>query len=211
MASEVTARQFSPLKRFSPPTGSLRKMTRKQHEGLLKRMYMPFVRGPEDRHYFPSFEDKDSNAFLKFNPYTPPEEKNYPFAPHRDDVPVVNTFSGFVSPGADADQQIASSAFVESPQDGQDAPPPQQAVLVPPRRARTSYGRPALLLKGLSQDRRWNSRWVPEVSLKAQAGSKLHYRYYCHHCSVRFCWWCPRGGQQIDPTIRLDDVVQLSF
>ncbi|XP_015260965.1 PREDICTED: uncharacterized protein C7orf72 homolog [Gekko japonicus] len=174
MASEVTARQFSPLKRFSPPADSLRKMSRKQHEGLLKRMCMPFVRGPEDRHYFPSFEDKDSNSFLKSNPYTPPEEKKYPFAPHRDDVPVVNTFSGFVSPGADADQKITSSTFVESPQDGPDAPPPQQAAPVLHRRAQTSCGRPALLLKGLSQDRRWNSRWVPEVSLKAQAGKWIN-------------------------------------
>nr|XP_056713981.1 spermatogenesis-associated protein 48 [Euleptes europaea] len=168
MASEVTARQFSPLKRFSPPTDSLRKMTRKHHEGLLKRMYMPFVRGPEDRHYFPSFEDKYSNSFLKSNPYTPPEEKNYPFAPHRDDVPVINTFSGLVSPGAKADQKIISGPMTETPKDGRDAPLPQQDIPVPHRRAQTSHGRPALLLKGLDQQQHWNSRWVPDVSLKAQ-------------------------------------------
>ncbi|XP_054846815.1 spermatogenesis-associated protein 48 [Eublepharis macularius] len=174
MASEVTARQFSPLKRLEPPSNSYYKMTQKQHEGLLKRMYMPFVRGPEDRHYFPSFEDKYSHSFLKSNPYTPPEEKNYPFAPHRDDVPAVNTFSGFVSPGADADQNVSSGTIPESPKGGRDAPLPQQAVPVPHRRAETSCGRPALLLKGLNQDRRWNSRWVPEVSLKAQAAKWIN-------------------------------------
>ncbi|XP_060103718.1 protein SPMIP7 [Heteronotia binoei] len=173
MASEVTARQFSPLKHFSPPD-SLRTMTRQEQEGLLRRMSMPFVRGPEDRHDYPSFEEKYSNSFLKSSPYARPEEKNYPFAPHRDDVPVVNTFSGFVSPGAEADQKITSHTTAEPPKEVRDAPPPSQAVPVPRRRAQTSYGRPPLLLKGLGQDRRWNSRWVPEVSLKAQA-EKLIY------------------------------------
>ncbi|XP_077159160.1 protein SPMIP7 [Paroedura picta] len=170
MASEVTARQFSPLKHFSPPADLLRRMTQKEHKGLLKKMYMPFVRGPEDRHDYPSFEDKHSNAFLRFNPYTTPEQTNYPFTPLRDDVPVVNTFSGFVSPGAEADQKIISSTAVESPKEGQEAPPPQQAAPVLLRRSQTSFGRPTLLLKGLPPERRWNSRWVPEVSLKAQAG-----------------------------------------
>lgn len=187
MASEVTARQFSPLKHYCPPTDSLRKMIQKEQEGLLKRMYMPFVRGPEDRHDYPSFEDKYCNSFLKSNPYTPPEEKNYPFAPHRDDVPAVNTFSGFVSPGAEADQEISCRATAEPPQDDRNMPPPQPAAPVLQRRAQTSSQRPALILKGLRQERRWNSRWVPEVSLKAQAASKSYYHYYCYHCSVRFC------------------------
>ncbi|POI24105.1 hypothetical protein CIB84_012146 [Bambusicola thoracicus] len=42
---------------------------------------MPFMRGPENRHDFASFEEKDSNSFLKFHPDTPPFGPYYPLFP----------------------------------------------------------------------------------------------------------------------------------
>ncbi|XP_048366384.1 spermatogenesis-associated protein 48 [Sphaerodactylus townsendi] len=163
MASQVPAKQFSPLKCYH--TNEQPKMSRKDHEGILKRMYMPFVRGPEDRHYFPSFEDPNSNAFLRFG--VSPEEKNYSLAPLRDDVPVTDTITEFINVGAEADQKITSCPFIESPQDGKDWPLPQEVAPVPPTRTRTA--RPLIQLKCQKQDQCWNSTSNPEVSLKAQA------------------------------------------
>ncbi|KAM9023129.1 LOW QUALITY PROTEIN: protein SPMIP7 [Ara ararauna] len=35
-------------------------------------MCLPVVRGPENRHGFASFEEKNNNSFLQFNSFTPP-------------------------------------------------------------------------------------------------------------------------------------------
>ncbi|XP_053117338.1 spermatogenesis-associated protein 48 [Hemicordylus capensis] len=166
MASQVTARQFIPFKYLNPPTDSLHKMHRKQHKDLLKKMYMPFVRGPDDRHYFGSFQDKHSDAFLKSNPYAPPEDKNYPFAPHRDDVPVLNPWTGLLSSRAKAetDQQIRYSKTA-----GYSMQHPLRAR-VPHEKAQTSYRRPSLILEERKQDHRWNSRAVSDVCHRAQIG-----------------------------------------
>nr|XP_020661897.1 uncharacterized protein C7orf72 homolog [Pogona vitticeps] len=171
MVSQVTAVQFSPPKHVHQPIDSLHKMHRKQHESLLKRMYMPFVRGPEDRHSFVSFCDKYSNAFLKTNPFLPPEDKKYPLAPHRDDVPIINPCSGSVSPGAsaEADQQIPYRKIVESWGDGRDVQP-QHGEPVPHYRTQTANRRPSLLLERGKQNQQWNSRAVPDVCLRARIG-----------------------------------------
>ncbi|XP_062972344.1 protein SPMIP7 [Elgaria multicarinata webbii] len=165
MASQVTARHICPVKQLNP-IDSLHKMNQMQHEGLLKRMYMPFVRGPEDRHSFTSFQDKYSNAFLKSNPFISPEDKYYILAPHRDDVPVSNTFSGFVSPGAKAEQQIKYGRPVG---DGRDQQPPEWAPL-PFRRVQTADGRSSLRLDEIKQDQQWNSTAVPDISIRTKIG-----------------------------------------
>ncbi|XP_061446408.1 protein SPMIP7 [Rhineura floridana] len=168
MASQVTTRQFSHL---NPPIDSLHKMHQKQHENLLKRMYMPFVRGPKDRHYFSSFHSKYSNAFLKSNPFIPPEDKSYPLAPHRDDLPVINLCSGFMSPGArsEADQQIMYNKTIDPLGNGRDRQPPQWAP-IPHRTAQIADKRLSLLLKEVNQDQRWSSRLVPDVSVRSKIG-----------------------------------------
>lgn len=165
MASQVTAKQFSPLRRVNLPIDSLHKMDRKHHEGLLKKMYMPFVRGPENRHFFASFEDKNSNSFLKFNPYSSPEANDYPLAPHRDDVPIINPCSGFLSPGAGADEKITPQ------RDGPDGRSPAKAS-VPHRRTQSAHIKPSLLSEELKLDRRWNSRALLDVALKARLTGK---------------------------------------
>ncbi|KAJ7313200.1 hypothetical protein JRQ81_004477 [Phrynocephalus forsythii] len=146
-------------------------MQQKQHEGLLKRMYMPFVRGPEDRHSFASFSDKYSSAFLKSNPFVPPEDKIYLLAPYRDDVPITNPCSGLVSPGAgaEADQQTSYSKTVESCGDGRDVQP-QQWEPAPHQRAQMANKRALLLLARVKQEQQWNSRAVPDVCMRARTG-----------------------------------------
>lgn len=178
MASQVTARQFVPLKYLNPPTDQFHKMQQKQHESLLKRMYMPFVRGPEDRHYFTSFQDKKNNAFLKSHPFVSPEDKNYPLVPHRDDVPIINTFSGFLSPGAvtEINQQNKYHRTSGPLGDGQDVQHPQ-GVSDLHKSSQMAYGKPSWSSYQQSQDRGWNSRAVPDIHYRAQIGGKLLFSY----------------------------------
>uniref|UniRef100_A0A8B9S8F3 Spermatogenesis associated 48 n=1 Tax=Apteryx owenii TaxID=8824 RepID=A0A8B9S8F3_APTOW len=133
----------------------LYKMDRQQYRNLLKKMCMPFVRGPENRHDFASFEEKDSNSFLKFNPYTSPGELNYPLFPHRDDVSLVDPCSGFVT--------------IESLVNYSDVKP-HQWVPISGKRGQTAHRRQMILLEETSQDRRWNSRAVSAASIRAQLG-----------------------------------------
>ncbi|EGW07733.1 Uncharacterized protein LOC340228-like [Cricetulus griseus] len=84
---------------------------------LLRKMNMPFVKGPEDRHNCSRFEKKCSSAFLKFHPYPPsvlpdyhfhypyppPYGPEYALFPLRDDTSLADPCSGFMSAGADAD------------------------------------------------------------------------------------------------------------
>uniref|UniRef100_A0A8D0BTJ4 Uncharacterized protein n=1 Tax=Salvator merianae TaxID=96440 RepID=A0A8D0BTJ4_SALMN len=142
---------------------------------------MPFIRGPEDRHYFASFQDKDSNAFLKSNPFIPPEDENYPLAPHRDDLSIINPCSGLLSPGAEAEanQQIMSNRTIEALRDGGGTQPPQW-VIAPQRKVQTAEERYPVPLQ---KDQRWNSRAVSDISLRAKIGGKTHYHYYyCRNC-----------------------------
>ncbi|XP_053217864.1 spermatogenesis-associated protein 48 [Podarcis raffonei] len=161
MTSGVTARQFSHF--------NSHKMHQKQHEGLLKRMYMPFVRGPEDRHFFTSFHDKCSNAFLKSNPFIRPEDKSYLLAPHRDDLPIINPSSGFVSPGGAVEaNQIMYSKNKEPLGNGKDVQPPPSAPF--PHTTHQPANRRLSVLEEIKQDQQWNSRAVPDISLRSKLG-----------------------------------------
>ncbi|XP_042329525.1 spermatogenesis-associated protein 48 [Sceloporus undulatus] len=170
MASQVTAKQFSPL-----PMDSLHKMHQQQYEGLLKRMYMPFVRGPENRHLFPSFGNKYSGAFLKSSPIIPPEDKSYLLAPHRDDVSVINPCSGFLSPRAVAEikayQQIPYGENIEIQTSDKDVQS-QQGTPVPHWTGQITKRRSSLLLEDVSQDQQWNTRAVPDISFRAKIGGR---------------------------------------
>ncbi|KAM6210914.1 LOW QUALITY PROTEIN: protein SPMIP7 [Sarcoramphus papa] len=141
------------------------KMNRQQYRSLLKKMCMPVVRGPESRHTFSSFEEKNSNSFLKFNPFTPPVGPNYPLFPHWDNVPLVDPCSGFVSPGADGLQPNVGRA-IESLVDYSDVKPHQQ-VPITGKRGQPAHRRQMILLEETS-DRRWNSRAVSAASVRAQ-------------------------------------------
>ncbi|XP_006136438.1 protein SPMIP7 [Pelodiscus sinensis] len=169
MVSPVAERQVNAFKSYSRSGNPLHKMDRHQYKNLLKKMYMPFVRGPEDKHDFASFQEKDSNSFLKFNPYSPPVGPDYPLFPHRDDVPLADPCSGFMSSGADADLQPYCGRAIESLVDYSDVKP-HQRVPVPEKTAQTVHRRQVALLEEVSQDRRWNSKAVSDVSVRARLG-----------------------------------------
>ncbi|NXQ83958.1 SPT48 protein, partial [Nyctibius grandis] len=137
------------------------------YRSLLKTMCMPVVRGPENRHDFASFEEKNSNSFLKFNPFTPPEGPNYPLFPHRYDVPLVDPCSGFVSPGADAVLHPNVGRAIESLVDYSDVKP-HQRVPITGKTDQTAHRRQMILLEETSQNRRWNSRAVSAASVRAR-------------------------------------------
>ncbi|XP_021243984.1 uncharacterized protein C7orf72 homolog isoform X2 [Numida meleagris] len=145
----------------------IHRMQHQQYQNWLKKTCMPFVRGPENRHDFASFEEKDSNSFLKFHPDTPPFGPNYPLFPHRDDVPLVDPCSGFVSAGGDAELQPGVGKAIESLVDYSDVKPHQRVPTVG-KGARTTHRRHMILLEETSQDRRWNSRAVPAALIRAQ-------------------------------------------
>uniref|UniRef100_A0A8C3PH95 Uncharacterized protein n=1 Tax=Calidris pygmaea TaxID=425635 RepID=A0A8C3PH95_9CHAR len=138
---------------------------------------MPVVRGPENRHDFASFEEKNSNSFLKFHPFTPPVGPNYPLFPHRDDVPLVDPCSGFVSPGADADLQPNVGRAIESLVDYSDVKP-HQRIPIAGKGGQAAHRRQMILLEETSQNRRWNSRAVPAASVRARLGGKANYYFY---------------------------------
>uniref|UniRef100_UPI00398E9EA7 protein SPMIP7 n=1 Tax=Pristiophorus japonicus TaxID=55135 RepID=UPI00398E9EA7 len=114
---------------------------------------IPYVRGPEDRHFFTSFQDQDNAAFARWSPYATAPDQLYPLAPHRQDVPLQDATSGFNSPGASAStgsQRIPNVAFYTAPSaDG---------------RARTA------IPTSMRDQMRWNSRAVSAASIRARVG-----------------------------------------
>uniref|UniRef100_A0A7M4FCX5 Uncharacterized protein n=1 Tax=Crocodylus porosus TaxID=8502 RepID=A0A7M4FCX5_CROPO len=150
-------------------------------------MYVPSVRGPDDRHDFDSFQQKDSKSFLKFNPYTPAGVPDYPLFPHRDNVPLVDPCSGFISAGADALLQPNCGRTIDSLVDYSDVKP-HQRVPAPEKTPQAAHRRHMILLEEMNQDRRWNSRKVSDAVIRAQLGGKTSYYYYLLIAS-----WAPQG------------------
>ncbi|KAM6276183.1 LOW QUALITY PROTEIN: protein SPMIP7 [Spheniscus humboldti] len=167
VVSHGAERQASAFKKSALSVEPVHKMDHQQYRSLLKKMCMSVVRGPENRHGFASFEERNGNSFLKFNPFTSLVEPNYPLFPHRDDVPLVDPCSGFVSPGADADLQPNVGRAVESLVYYSDWKPHQQ-VPIAGKRGQPPHRRQMILLEETSQDRRWNSRAVSIASVRAQ-------------------------------------------
>ncbi|XP_018413550.1 PREDICTED: uncharacterized protein C7orf72 homolog [Nanorana parkeri] len=69
---------------------------------------MTSTSGPAVRPSMPSFQDPSNVTthypFIKYNPHsTSPDMPGYCLNPHRDDVPLIDPCSGFMSAGADAD------------------------------------------------------------------------------------------------------------
>ncbi|XP_051872183.1 spermatogenesis-associated protein 48 [Pristis pectinata] len=121
---------------------------------------IPFVRGPEDRHFFTSFQDQSNVAFARWSPYAQPPEDLYPPAPHRHDVPLLDLTSGFRS--------VASGAAAGSPR-----LPSTPFHLAPAGncRARTAVpvsARPLLL--DVAAQARWNSKSVSAEAIRARMG-----------------------------------------
>lgn len=152
---------------------------------LLRKLNMPFVKGVEDRHDYGRMEKKCNPTFLKFHPYPPsglpdchlhypyppPYGPDYPLFPLRDDVPLHDACSGFLSPGGDADLKPGVGRTIPSLVDFSDVKP-QHRVPRPDTGFQTTLKRKTVLLEELKQDRRWNSRAVPDISIRARLGGK---------------------------------------
>ncbi|XP_020042780.2 protein SPMIP7 isoform X1 [Castor canadensis] len=150
---------------------------------LLRQMNMPFVKGFEDRHDYGRFEKKCSPTCLKFHPYPPsvlpdyhlhypyppPYGPDYPLFPLRDDVPLVDPCSGFISPGCDADLKPGIGRTIPSLVDYSDVKP-QNRVPRPGTGFQTTIKRQMILSEEMQQDRRWNSRQIPDISIRARLG-----------------------------------------
>ncbi|XP_012591440.1 protein SPMIP7 [Microcebus murinus] len=151
--------------------------------GLLRKMNMPFVKGFEDRHQCGRFEKKCNPSFLKFHPYPPsvlpdyhvhypyppPYGPHYPLSPLRDDVPLGDACSGLMSPGGDADLKPGIGRTIPNLVSYSDVKP-QYRVPRPDTGFATTIKRQTILSEELQQDRRWNSRKVPDISIRAKLG-----------------------------------------
>ncbi|XP_069768113.1 protein SPMIP7 isoform X3 [Narcine bancroftii] len=121
---------------------------------------IPFVRGPEDRHTFTSFQDQSNVAFTRWSPYAEPPDDQYPLAPHRQDVPLLEATSGFKSlgsSGATGSPRIPHASFYTA--SGGDC------------RAHTAFPasmRPLLL--DMAAQARWNSKSVSAKAIRARIG-----------------------------------------
>ncbi|NXG65264.1 SPT48 protein, partial [Hemiprocne comata] len=140
----------------------------------LKNMCMSVERGPQNIHGFASFEKKNSNSFVKFNPFPAPGWPNCPLFPHRIDVPLVDPCSSFVSPGADADLQPSVGRAIESLVDYSDVKP-HQRIPISGKKGQTAHRRQMILLEETNQNRKWNSRAVPAASVRAELGGEANY------------------------------------
>ncbi|XP_067854757.1 protein SPMIP7 [Heptranchias perlo] len=121
---------------------------------------IPYVRGPEDRHFFTSFQDQNNVAFARWSPDAVAPDDLYPLAPHRHDVSLLDATSGFKSPGANVEagtKRIPNLPFYTVPSaDG---------------RARTAIPTGMRsLLQEMSDETRWNSRSVSAAALRARVG-----------------------------------------
>ncbi|XP_008066124.1 uncharacterized protein C7orf72 homolog [Carlito syrichta] len=149
----------------------------------LRKMNIPFVKGLEDRHNYGRFEEKCNPAFLKFHPYPPsvlpdyhlhypyppPFGPDYPLFPLRDDVPLGDPCSGFMSPGGDGDLKPGIGRTIPNLVDFSDVKP-QHRVPRPDTGFQTTVKRQKILSEELQQDRRWNSREVQDISIRARLG-----------------------------------------
>ncbi|XP_041039903.1 spermatogenesis-associated protein 48 [Carcharodon carcharias] len=119
---------------------------------------VPYVRGPEDRHFFTSFQEQDNVAFARWNPDMSAPDEFYPLAPHRHEVQLLDVSSGFKSPGASAEtgtKRIPNFAFYREA--GGEC------------RAHTAIPVSSLLQQE-SHTARWNSRSVSAAAVRARVG-----------------------------------------
>ncbi|KAL2777070.1 spermatogenesis-associated protein 48, partial [Daubentonia madagascariensis] len=164
-------------------TKAVENMDHPHYCDLLRKMNMPFVKGFEDRHDYGRFEKQCNPSFFKFHPYPPsvlpdyhlhypyppPYGPDYPLFPLRDDVPLGDPCSGFMSPGGDADLKPGIGRTIPNLVNYSDVKP-QHRVPRPDTGFQTTIKRQTILSEELQQDRRWNSREIPDISIRARLG-----------------------------------------
>eukprot|EP00061_Rhincodon_typus_P014372 g41351.t1 len=117
---------------------------------------IPFVKGPEDRHFFTSFQEQDNAAFARWNPDAAAPDDLYPLAPHRREVQLLDSSSGYKSPGATADsgtRRIPNLAFYRQP--------------AGECRAHTAI---PIAVQETGESRLWNSKSVSSAAIRARVG-----------------------------------------
>ncbi|XP_025778760.1 spermatogenesis-associated protein 48 [Puma concolor] len=184
MDSQCTPRKISISERsILPGAKAVENVDYPHYCDLLRKMNMPFVKGVEDRHDHGRIEKKCNPTFLKFHPYPPsvmpdyhlhypyppPYGQDYPLFPLRDDVPLGDPCSGFLSPGGDADLKPGIGRTIPNLVDFSDVKP-QHRVPRPDTGFQTTLKRQTILLEELKQDRRWDSRATPDISIRARLG-----------------------------------------
>ncbi|XP_038616525.1 spermatogenesis-associated protein 48 isoform X2 [Tachyglossus aculeatus] len=173
MQENITDPQLPCL--LTPPTADsapakkpFLKMDKPHHHRLLKKMNMPFVQDPENRHNYGSFEEKGSTAFLKFHPHPSPSTQQSPLAPHRDDSPLGDPCSGSLSAGGRAELEAEVERTVPTRRELSEPKP--QLFIPPPDDGLQQVGREAKLMEELKRSRLWNSRAVSDAALRARLG-----------------------------------------
>ncbi|XP_067866853.1 protein SPMIP7 isoform X2 [Heterodontus francisci] len=125
----------------------------------MSQTVIPYVRGPEDRHFFTSFQNQNAAAFARWSPNTNAPDELYPLAPHRHEVQLLDATTGFKSPAASADtgtKRIPSLVFYTAPDTE--------------CRAHTAIPISSLPQKETWAQTRWNSRSVSAAAIRARVG-----------------------------------------
>ncbi|XP_030300526.1 spermatogenesis-associated protein 48 [Calypte anna] len=159
--------QASAFKKSTLSVELAHEMDRQQSRSPLKNTCMTAGRGSQNSHGFANFEKKTSPPFPGLMPSLAPVWPNCPLFPHRIDVPLVDPCSGFVSAGADAALQPNVGRAIESLVDYSDVKP-HQRVPITGKRGPKAHRKQMILLEETNQNRRWNSRAVPDASVRAQ-------------------------------------------
>lgn len=136
----------------------------------LRHTKFPTIRGPEGNYDFPSFQAryKNSPAFIKWNVNSVPPHHGYSLAPHRDNHPILDPSSGFVSSGADVDLQTNVKSIPSL------APESDKVQLGTPSTKPPNSNRPQTPPHGpwteeVDEDDvegKWNSRKISDIALR---------------------------------------------
>ncbi|XP_028673265.1 spermatogenesis-associated protein 48 isoform X1 [Erpetoichthys calabaricus] len=131
---------------------------------LNSRGILPLRKGPEDRHDFASFEERDSAAFNRFNPFASAPSSRCTLAPLRDDVPLTDPCCGWLSAATLAERRLQAGS---GPEEGEGISAPATVGAVPLLPSDVTLHRFAATD---DENRGWNSRAVSEASVRARLG-----------------------------------------
>jgi len=140
----------------------------------LRHTKFPIIRGPDGNYTYPSFQGRLRNnpAFIKWNLHSSAPHDGYSLAPHRDNHPIVDPASGFISAGADQDLQTGVKSIKSM------VPNSDKVQLSTPATKTPRSGRPQTPpkapwvdeVKSEEREAKWSARKVTDIALRAQAG-----------------------------------------
>nr|CAB3266519.1 uncharacterized protein C7orf72-like [Phallusia mammillata] len=140
----------------------------------LRHTKFPTIKGPEGNYDYPSFQGrlKDSPAFIKWNIHAQAPHMGYSLAPHRDNHPIVDPASGFVSTGADEDLVTGVKKLASMVQTSDKVqlgtpttkPPDSGRPQTPPKAPWTQE------MKSDEREAKWSARKVSDTVLRSQCG-----------------------------------------